>query len=292
MQFVTDSGTDLSLTAVELAELNIHIVPLTVTLDEKSYQEGLDIKPEDFYRLQEASDNMPTTSQPSAGELAEVYKGLAEEDPEIMSIHISSGLSGTYNAARLAAGLVPEANVTVVDTKTLSAAAGWQVEMAAKAAQAGWPVDRIKSLLDDISAASDSIYTLKELKYLIHGGRIGHMKGLIASVLKIKPILGVEKVGGTYVQLGQVRTFKRAMAGIVDQMASQHAPGSALRAQVLHADNPEAADTLQQLVDERFDCNWLPNRAISLVLGAHTGPSLVAVAFAPQAVFEDVTDVT
>ena len=290
MQFVTDSGTDLSLTAVELAELNIHIVPLTVTLDEKSYQEGLDIKPEDFYRLQEASDNMPTTSQPSAGELAEVYKGLAENDPEIMSIHISSGLSGTYNAARLAAGLVPEANVTVVDTKTLSAAAGWQVEMAAKAAQAGWPVDRIKSLMDDISAASDSIYTLKELKYLIHGGRIGHMKGLIASVLKIKPILGVEKAGGTYVQLGQVRTFKRAMAGIVDQMANQHAPGSALRVQVLHADNPEAADTLRQLVDERFDCSWIPTRAISLVLGAHTGPSLVAVAFAPQAVFEVVID--
>jgi DegV family protein with EDD domain len=216
---------------------------------------------------------------------------LAENDPEIMSIHISSGLSGTYNAARLAAGLVSEANVTVVDTKTLSAAAGWQVEMAAKAAQAGWPAERIKSLLDDISAASDSIYTLKELKYLIHGGRIGHMKGLIASVLKIKPILGVEKVGGTYVQLGQVRTFKRAMAGIVDQMANQHAPGSALRVQVLHADNPEAAGTLHQLVDERFDCSWRPTRAISLVLGAHTGPSLVAVAFAPQAVFEDVTDI-
>ena len=70
MQFVTDSGTDLSLTAAEMAELNIHVVPLTVTLDEISYQEGLDIQPEAFYRLQEASDNMPTTSQPSAGELA------------------------------------------------------------------------------------------------------------------------------------------------------------------------------------------------------------------------------
>jgi DegV family protein with EDD domain len=291
MQFVTDSGTDLSLTADQLAEMNIHIVPLTVTLDEKSYREGLDIQPEDFYRLQEASDNMPTTSQPSAGELAEVYRALAEKDPEIMSIHISSGLSGTYNAARLAAGLVPEANVTVVDSKTLSAAAGWQVEMAAKAAQAGYSVDRIKSMIDDISAASDSVYTLKELKYLIHGGRIGHMKGLIASILNIKPIIGVEKVGGTYVQLGQVRTFKRAMAGIVDQMAEQHAPGSALRVQVLHADNPEAADGLRQLVDERFDCTWLPTRAISLVLGAHTGPSLVAVAFAPQAVFEVVTNV-
>ncbi len=291
MQFVTDSGTDLSLTAAEIAKMNIHIVPLTVTLDGVSYREGLDIQPEAFYNLQEASDNMPTTSQPSAGELAEVYRELAKNDPEIISIHLSSGLSGTYNAARLAAGLVPEANVTVVDTKTLSAAAGWQVEMAAKAAKAGWTIDRIKSLLLDISTASESVYTLKELKYLIHGGRIGHMKGLIASVLKIKPIIGVEKQGGTYVQLGQVRTFNRAMAGIVDQIAKQHAPGSALRVQVLHAHNPEAAGTVRQLVDERFDCTWLPTQAISLVLGAHTGPSLVAVAFAPQDLFENVTNV-
>jgi DegV family protein with EDD domain len=173
----------------------------------------------------------------------------------------------------------------------LSVAAGWQVEMAALAAQAGYSVDRIESLMKDVSAASDSVYTLKELKYLIHGGRIGHMKGLIATVLRIKPIIGVEKVGGTYEQLGQVRTFKKAMVGVVDQIAKQHAPGSALRVQVMHANNPEGADILHGLVDQRFDCTWLPTTAISLVLGAHTGPSLVAVAFAPQAVFEDVTNV-
>ena len=289
MQFVTDSGTDLTLSPAQLADLNIHVVPLTVTLDEKSYREGLDIQPEDFYRLLEASDSLPLTSQPAAGELAEKYRQLAANDPDIMSIHISSGLSGTVNAARLAAEMVPEVNVSVVDSKTLSAAAGWQVEMAARAAQAGWSKDRIMSMLDGISAASDSLYTLKELKYLIHGGRIGHMKGLIASVLNIKPIIGVEKLAGTYEQLGQVRTFKRAMVGIVDQMAKQYAPGSALRVQVMHAFNLEGADNLRQHVDQRFDCSWLPTRTISLVLGAHTGPSLVAVAFAPQAVFKDVT---
>jgi len=289
MQFVTDSGTDLALSAEQLAELNIHIVPLTVTLDEKSYREGLDIVPKDFYRLLEASDSLPLTSQPAAGELAEKYRQLAATDPEIMSIHISSGLSGTVNAARLAAGMVPEAEISVVDSKTLSAAAGWQVEMAARAAQSGWSKDRIISMLDSISALSDSLYTLKELKYLIHGGRIGHMKGLIASVLNIKPIIGVKKLTGTYEQLGQVRTFKRALVGIVDQVAKQYAPGSALRVQIMHAYNPEGADNLRQHMNQRFDCTWLPTRTISLVLGAHTGPSLVAVAFAPQADFKDVT---
>ena len=123
MYFVTDSGTDLSLTREQMSELNIHVVPLTVTLDGKSYREGLDIEPEAFYRLLAASDSLPITSQPSPGDLAELYRQLAA-DPEIMimSMHISSGLSGSVNAAQLAADLVPEANITVVDTKTLSVA--------------------------------------------------------------------------------------------------------------------------------------------------------------------------
>jgi DegV family protein with EDD domain len=148
--------------------------------------------------------------------------------------------------------------------------------------------ERILGLIARIGDASDSAYTLKELKYLIHGGRISHMKGLIASVLHIKPMIGVEKVGGTYVQLGQVRSFKRAVHGLVDLIAKQHAPGSALRVQVLHAYNPEGAAMLREQVDERFDCTWLPLGPMSLVLGAHTGPSMVGVAYAPLAAFADV----
>jgi DegV family protein with EDD domain len=104
---------------------------------------------------------------------------------------MSSGLSGTFDSAQAGAALVPEADVTHVDTKTLSAAAGWQVEAAARAAKAGWSKNRILALVKGIGAASESLYTLKELKYLIHGGRISHMKGLIASLLNIKPLIGV-----------------------------------------------------------------------------------------------------
>ena len=86
---------------------------------------------------------MPITSQPSAGEFAEVYRKLAKNDPDILSIHMSSGLSGTVDSARAAVALVPEANITVVDTKTLSGAAGWQVQAAVQAIKAGWPLERI-----------------------------------------------------------------------------------------------------------------------------------------------------
>jgi DegV family protein with EDD domain len=287
MHFVTDSGTDLSLSAEQMRELNIHVVPLAVTLDGKTYREGLDIQPAAFYQLLADSGNLPSTSQPSPGDLADVYRQMGD-GAEIMSIHISSGLSGTTNSAQLAAEMTPEVNVTVVDTKTLSAAAGWQVEAAARAAKAGWSKERIMQLLQRVSDASDSLYTLQELKYLIHGGRIGHMKGLIASLLNIKPLIGVEKAGGTYVQMGQVRTFKKALAGIGDQIAKQHGEGSALRVQVMHANNLDGAKVLRALLEQRFDCTWLPTNAISLVLGAHTGPSLVAAAYAPQEAFNDI----
>ena len=116
MQIVTDSGSDVNLTPEELAELNITIVPLNVTLDGKTYREGIDIEPGDFYDLLDASENMPTTSQPSAGDFAETYRRLAETDPEIVSIHMTSGLSGTYNSALAGAEMVPEAKFTHFDT--------------------------------------------------------------------------------------------------------------------------------------------------------------------------------
>jgi DegV family protein with EDD domain len=288
MHIVTDSGTDVGLSPEELKELKIEIVPLVVTLDGHSYKEGVDISHDDFYDLLEATDSLPVTSQPSAGAFADTYRRLAETDPEIISIHISSGLSGTVNAAKAGAELVPEANVTHVDTKTLSAASGWEVKAAARAAQAGWTVEQILPLLSRIRAAGESIYTLKDLTYLIHGGRISHMKGLIASVLNIKPIIGVEKENGTYVQLGQARRFQRAVQGLVDLMERQHPAGSALRVQVLHARNPKGGKMLRDLIDETFDCEWLPLGPMSLVLGAHTGPSMVGVAYADRSVFDDV----
>jgi DegV family protein with EDD domain len=288
MQIVTDSGTDIHLSAEQMAELDIHIVPLIVTLDGQTYREDVDIQPAEFYRLLAATDSLPTTSQPSAGDFAATYRRLAATDPDILSIHMTSGLSGTFNSAQAGAELVPEANVTLVDTKTLSAPAGWQVEAAARAAKAGWSKEQILALLERIGAATDCLYTLKELTYHLHGGRISHRTGHIASLLNITPLIGVEKVGGTYVQLGQARTFKRALQGVVDLMAQQHAPGSALRVQVLYSFNPEGAAMLRAQVDGRFDCTWLPVGPMSLVLGAHTGPSMVGVAYAPLQTFADV----
>ena len=288
MKIVTDSGTDLCLTREQIAELGIHVVPLAVTLNGKTYHEGVDIEIEEFYRLLSVTSSLPKTSQPSVGDFTELYRRLAATDPDILSIHMSSGLSGTFNTAQTAAKMVPEAKVTHIDTKTLSIAAGWQVEAAARAVKAGWLKEKIVALINTISFASESLYTLNDLKYLIHGGRISHLKGLLASVMNLKPLIGVEKVHGTYVQRGQVRNFQRALEGLVDLMTRQHAPHTALRVQVRHAYNPEGAAVLRDLIDKQFNCTWLPIGHLSTVLGAHTGPSMVGVAYAPITAFSEV----
>lgn len=283
MQIVTDRGADL--TAEQIGGLAIHYAPLTITLDGKSYVSGVDIQHDEFYQLLLSAAGMPTTSLPSAGEFAGLYRQLASVDPDILSVHISSGLSGTFDAAKMGAALVPEANVTVVDTKTLSGAEGWQVEAAARAAKAGWPLERIIATLDTISRVSDTLFTLPDLKYLIHGGRISHIKGLLAQALNIKPLIGVNKDTGKYEQQGQVRTLQRAIEHIADMIARRHKPGSKLRVQVMHASYPEGAARLREHISSLFECIWLPTGDIAPVLGAHTGPGLVGAVFAPLAVY-------
>jgi DegV family protein with EDD domain len=278
MKIVSDAGMDVS--QQQLKGLEVEMVPLTIHLDGKTYKSGVDIQPAEFYEILTRNGSLPTTSLPSAGEFAEVYRRLAREDSEILSIHISSGLSGTYSAACKGAEQVPEARVTLYDTLTLSVGQGWQVEAATRAANAGWPMERIRTLLERVRQVTETIYTLPDLKYLIHGGRIGHLKGLMASMLNIKPLIGVGKQDGKYYQRGQQRTFQKALAHIVDAIAQDHPRGTPLRAQVAHAENPQGAERLQELVDKAFPCQWLPQTSIAPVLGAHTGPGLVGVAYA------------
>ncbi len=286
MQVVSDRGMDLS--AEQMAGLDIHLAPLTIQLDGVTYVSGVDIQPNEFYQLLREAKGMPTTSLPSPGDFANLYRDLAKNDPDILSVHISSGLSSTLNSAQQGARMVSEANIAFFDTMTLSGAEGWQVEAAAHATQAGWPLERILSTLEKVREQTETLYTLPDLKYLIHGGRISHIKGLLASVLNIKPIIGVSKEDGRYYQRGQQRTLKRAIRKLVDIMAEDVGEGVELRVQVMHANNPKDATTLHNLIDARFDCTWLPVGSIAPVLGAHTGPGLVGAAYAPLAEYPKI----
>lgn len=279
MQIVTDSGYDLS--PEQKKYPTIHTLPLKITLSDTSYRSGIDIQPEEFYALLEKTSDMPVTSTPSPGEFLEIYQQVAEKDADILSIHISSGLSATHNVALTAASQLPELNITLVDTRSLSAEMGWQLEAAAQGIDAGETLETILANMTKIREASEMIFTLPDLSYLIHGGRISHLKGLLANLLGIKPLIGVNKEDGKYYDRGKARTFKRAIQAIPEYIAGKIDEGTQLRSQIGHAGNPEGAAQLKEAMDALFKCDWLPECSISPVLGAHTGRGLVGLVFAP-----------
>lgn len=283
MQIVTDQGMDLS--KAQTAGISLNTVPLKITLEGKTYQGADSIDYVSFYKLLQQTESFPTTTQPSPGDFAEVYRKLAKKDPDILSIHISSGLSGTINSARLGAEMVPEANVTIVDTKTLSTSFGWQVQAAAKALQAGWPLADIIQLLTDIQQGTDTLFTLSDLKYLIHGGRISHIKALMGSLLNIKPVIGVSPVDGKYYSRAQEFTFKKAVHKIAELAVLKHGEGASLRVQIVHGNNPEGVEMLQEKLASYLNCTFEETLAVAPVLGAHTGPSVIGAGFAPLDLF-------
>lgn len=280
MQIVTDSGFDLS--PAQQNKVNLNTLPLKITLSGVNYYSGVDIQPEDFYQLLSETSDMPITSVPSPGEFLEIYRRIAPDDPDILSIHISSGLSGTYNSARTAAKeMEGDANITLVDTRSLSVEMGWQIEAAIKGIQAGWAKEKILDLMTQVRQWSEIIFTLPDLSYLIHGGRISHLKGLLASLLGIKPLIKVDKANGKYQDIDKARTFKRAIEAIPANIAKKFKEGTQLRVQIGHAGNPEAAEQLRAATENLFKCEWLPDCSISPVLGAHTGRGLVGLVFGP-----------
>jgi DegV family protein with EDD domain len=286
MQILTDRGMDLA--PEQMEGFNLRFVPLSLTLEGKTYLSGIDVQPAEFYKMLSETESFPTTSQPSAGEFAEIYREMAKTDPDILSIHISSGLSGTINSATAGAKMVPEANVTIFDSKTLSVPLGWQVEAAARALKAGWPLDRILDLLRSIGAKSEGVYTLQNLNYLIHGGRISHLKGLVASMLNIKPVIGVNHETGKYETHAQEITLKRAINKLGDVIAGIFPGEKVMRVQLLHGQNLEGVELLRKRMEQLFDCHFEPTVPVAPVLGAHTGPSLVGLAVGPLSAFKNV----
>ncbi len=282
MQIVTDSAADLA--PSQLAGLPIHYTTLRLSLGGEPFT-GTN---EEFYRKLTETGEFPATSQVAAGEFAELYRNVAKKDPDILSIHISSGLSGTINSARVGASMVPEAKVTFWDSRTLSAALGWQVEAAGRMIVKGFKLDRILERLTQIRDQVDGMFTIKEMKYLIHGGRVSHLKGLLAQVLNIKPIIGVDHITGMYTNAGQDMTFKRAMTKMISLDKIRYANMGPLRAQIVHGNNPEGVEFIRKKAEEELGCTFDDTVPVAPVLGAHTGPSLAGIIVGPKALFSDL----
>lgn len=279
MKIVTDSGADLLSTEAEA--LGITVAPLFIQFPEGEIKSA-DIEHDAFYdRLEAMVPEVPTTAQPSAGIFGEIYKKLAVEGEEILSIHISSGLSGTVQSANLGKDMVEDTAVTVVDSMTLSGSQRFQVLTAAWAARAGWSKEAILDRLDRIRAASEIIYTLETLDYLARGGRIGRVQALAGSLLKIKPVIKVDKADGKYTTVGKGRTLKKTVGKMVDHLVQEYGD-TPLWVSVLHGRMPVQAQALTETLKERLSVSKLEILRVSPVLGVHTGPGVLGTAVVPM----------
>ena len=280
MKIVTDCAADLTLE--EVAALGVTVAPLYIQFPEGETNSA-EISADEFYtRLQKMSPKIPTTAQPAPGIFENLYRTIAATGEDILSIHISSGLSGTIQSARLGALQATETMVTVIDSMTLSGAQRFQVMAAALAAKAGWAKDAIVERLENIREHTEVIYTLDTLEYLAHGGRIGRVQALASSLLNIKPVIRVDRTDGKYSTVNKGRTLRKTMTMMVDHLAEMYKDDSPLWVSVMHGQLAEKADEFTEMLKERLDIAKLETIRISPVLGVHTGPGIVGATVVPM----------
>jgi DegV family protein with EDD domain len=231
---------------------------------------------------------IPSTAQPSSGLFSGIYKKLAEKGKEILSIHISSGLSGTINSARLGSEAVKDADIKVWDTMTLSGGERFQVLAAALAAKAGWGIKAILERLEHIRKHTEVVYTLDTLEYLAKGGRIGRVQALAGMLLKIKPVITVDHVDGKYTTVSKGRTIPQSLEMIGDYLQKK-AGDEPQWVTVLHGKLHESADALAEVLKGKLNISKLEVMRISPVLGVHTGPGIVGAAIVPMRLMSDLT---
>jgi DegV family protein with EDD domain len=283
MKIVTDCAADM--TQDELKELGITEAPLYIQFPEGEVS-SKDITADAFYdRLEAMQPNTPTTAMPSSGIFTEMYTKIAKLDKDILSLHISSGLSGTINAARGAAEQIKQiANVNFWDTLTLSGGERFQVIAAALAAKAGWTVNAIQERLASIRSKTEVIYTLDTLDYLVRGGRIGRVKAMAGTLLHLKPIIRVD-TDGKYSSVSSTRTIGKSMTAMAEFLQNKYA-NAPMWVTVLHGRFAEKAEELSEELKGKLNIAKLEVMRISPVLGVHTGPGIVGAAVVPAEVMQ------
>lgn len=287
MKIVTDCAADMS--AEELEELGVIQAPLFIQFPEGEVN-STEISADDFYnRLEAMRPQIPTTAQPSSGIFAEIYRKLSHVEKNILSIHISSGLSGTINSARDGGEQVKaEANVSHWDTLTLSGGERFQVLAAAFTNKAGWAVDKIQERLARIREKTEVIYTLDTLEYLARGGRIGRVKALAGALLNLKPVIRVD-IDGKYSTVTNRRTLSKSMSAITDHLFEKYG-STPLWITVLHGRFADKADILAEEFKQKLNVAKMEVQRISPVLGVHTGPGIVGAAVVPMELVEDLVN--
>jgi DegV family protein with EDD domain len=275
IKFVTDSTAYLS--KEFSATHDIRIVPLYVHFGDTAFREGVDLNNSEFFDRLKAAPELPTTSQPSAGEFHEVFKELADQQHEIVTLTISSKLSGTWNSAMAAKEMLPDAGISVVDSLSTSVGLQLMLEQAITAASEGATRSEIEDLIEQAKTNMEVLFVVDTLEYLAKGGRIGNAKAFLGTILKVKPILILQD--GAIEPCEQVRSKRKALLRMLE-LVEEHlgSRGPQAKVAITHALVPGEAKALAQELAERLSCAEPSVADIGPVVGTHTGPGVIGVA--------------
>ncbi len=271
VKIVTDSSADLPAQLVQ--ELGITVIPLYVRFGEEVYRDRVDISDDEFYQRLSRDPVHPSTVQPSPKDFADVYQKVSREADGIISIHLSSKLSGTCNSALQGKEMAEVAcPIEVIDSQTLSMGLGFIAIAAAKAAKAGGAlpeiVEEVKKSLPKIRLLG----LLDTLKYLAQGGRIGKAKALLGSILNVKPLLSLEN--GEVVPAGQARTRSKGIDRLFDLVKNDTGIQDLA---VVYNTTPEEAQDLVERISPIFDKKQIYLTTVGPLLGVHMGPGALIV---------------
>lgn len=271
---LTDSACDIPQDLIK--KLNIKMLPLKIIYPGKEYSDRVDINPQDVY--DKMPDEIPTTSMPCLGEIKSTIEKIKSEGfTHLLAVHLSSGLSGTFQAVQMAANDIDNMIVKVIDTKTLSIGQGWMVMDAARNIAQGLSFDKVVNQLYKLKPKVHVYYVLETLEYLRRGGRIGKVAGMLGEFLHLKPIISIDEEG-KYFTYCKARGRKKSIERLI-QIVEENIKDKPAYLAVMHGGARKEAEEILQRLSHLTNVKEIITSDISPALGVHTGPGLLGVSF-------------
>jgi DegV family protein with EDD domain len=273
---VTDSTSDIPKDISK--KLNITVVPLTVIFEKESFlDDGKDITICDFYKKIRSVKKLPTTTQPTPKDFIKIYSNILKEYDSIISIHISKKMSGTINSAELAKKELPDKDIEIIDTGYVHFPLGFIAMKAGQLAKEGKSKQEILRNISDLQSKIKVLIIPSTLEYLKKGGRIGKAKGLIASILEIKPILTIHD--SEISQFKTTRRWNQAKSELIQSMKNMVKNPQDLIVSIGDSDAKEDASEMEERIKAEFNPKKIYRVDIGVVVGTHLGPGGIGITF-------------
>ncbi|WP_079527231.1 DegV family protein [Halobacillus hunanensis] len=253
----------------------IHMVPLNVIFGQESYQEEVDITADDFYDMVKEHEELPKTSQPATGLMAERLEELARDFDAVVAIHLSSGISGTYQGMVAASEMVDDLDVHVFDSEISCLMQGFYAIEAAELANNGGTPQQIIARLEEMKLSMQAYFMADDLSHLHRGGRLNGAQAFVGSLLQVKPVLHF--VDTKIVPFEKIRTRKKALKRILTLFEEDITEEGTFQASVIHANQPQEAEQIKTAIEEQFENVEVTVSYFGPVIGSHLGEGAMGI---------------